>query len=102
MFNFVKRRRERDEKWVLHLVSLGHSTALELKRLRQHWSLVRVYDRLSRLEGKGELTWHNEPGGPERGYRPRRVYSLTPAGRTRLATTETLAQTRSVINPKGR
>jgi PadR family transcriptional regulator, regulatory protein PadR len=39
-----------------------------------------LYTTLDRLEVKGWLRWHLEPGGPERQALPKRVYAVQPAG----------------------
>jgi PadR family transcriptional regulator PadR len=39
-----------------------------------------LYTSLERLELKGLVRWKHEPGGPERGGLPRRVYAVTPRG----------------------
>jgi PadR family transcriptional regulator PadR len=39
-----------------------------------------LYTSLERLELKGLVRWKLEPGGPERGGLPRRIYAVTPRG----------------------
>jgi DNA-binding PadR family transcriptional regulator len=43
-----------------------------------------IYVHLHRLERSGLVTSWEEPGGPERGGLPRRVYRITAAGRDRV------------------
>ncbi len=50
--------------------------------------LQSVYTILRWLEADGLVTSEERPSGPERGYRPRRFYAITFAGRI-LATTTT-------------
>ena len=39
-----------------------------------------LYKTLERLQGKGLLTWELEEGAPIRGGRPRRRFTVSPAG----------------------
>ncbi len=39
-----------------------------------------LYKTLERLREKGLVTWRTEDGTPERGGRPRRMFSVTPPG----------------------
>jgi PadR family transcriptional regulator, regulatory protein AphA len=73
---------------VLGLVASGARTGYELSRVaanstRFFWAASdgQVYPELRRLSDAGYLTARSEP----QGERPRKVYSLTPAGREALA-----------------
>lgn len=54
------------------------------ERGRRRVSRGAVYVTLDRLEAKGYLASRTEAGPPVRGGRPRRYYTLRPAGRTLL------------------
>jgi len=73
---------------VLGLVASGARTGYEISRVaasstRFFWAASdgQVYPELRRLSDAGYLTARSEP----QGERPRKVYSLTPAGREALA-----------------
>jgi PadR family transcriptional regulator len=48
------------------------------------WSLSSIYGPLERLEKKNMLSSELSGARPERGGRPKRIYSLTPTGREAL------------------
>ncbi|MEX0891738.1 MAG: helix-turn-helix transcriptional regulator [Gemmatimonadota bacterium] len=61
----------------------GWSVARELEEVAgRAVSSGALYTTLNRLESKGWLTGRLEEGGEERGGRPRRYLTLTPAGAT--------------------
>jgi PadR family transcriptional regulator PadR len=51
-----------------------------------------LYTSLERLELKGLLRWRLEPGGPERGGLPRRIYAVTPRGVAALRSSQQILQ----------
>ena len=56
------------------------------------WSLSSVYAPLERLEKKGMIRSVTTEAIPERGGRPKRIYSLTPTGCRALLDIEKVAQ----------
>jgi DNA-binding PadR family transcriptional regulator len=72
---------------VLRILRAGPAYGLEIMERARLDSDGRVslhqgntYTILRDLEGRGFLVSHEVDGGPERGYRPRRYYAVTPAG----------------------
>ena len=49
------------------------------------WSLAQIYDPLDRLTRKGYVRKSQGPPSPERGGRPKWLYSVTPEGKDVLA-----------------
>ena len=49
------------------------------------WSLAQIYDPLDRLTHKGYVRKRQGPPAPERGGRPKWLYSVTPEGKDALA-----------------
>jgi DNA-binding PadR family transcriptional regulator len=63
----------------------GLTIRARIKRLTGRTvSTARIYPVLAGLEEKQLIASRNEPGGPERGYYPRRIYQITAAGRRYL------------------
>jgi DNA-binding PadR family transcriptional regulator len=64
---------------------LGSRIGRELEaRARRRVSRGALYATLDRLRQKGFLSWAIEPTGPDRGGHPRRVFTITRAGRAAL------------------
>jgi DNA-binding PadR family transcriptional regulator len=62
---------------------LGSQIGRELEaRARRRVSRGALYATLDRLRQKGFLTWTIEPAGPDRGGHPRRLFTITRAGRS--------------------
>jgi DNA-binding PadR family transcriptional regulator len=53
-------------------------------RARRRVSRGALYATLDRLQSKGFLTWVIEPTGPDRGGHPRRIFTVTRAGRSAI------------------
>ena len=54
------------------------------ERARRRVSRGALYATLDRLEKKGFLSWTTESDGPERGGHPRRLFTVTRAGRAAI------------------
>lgn len=61
---------------------LGSHIGRELEaRANRRVSRGALYATLDRLHQKGFISWEIEPTGPDRGGHPRRVFTITRAGR---------------------
>lgn len=79
---FTPPSRLREYEVLQLLASYGPSYGLQLvERSAGRLKRGTIYVTLSRLEDRGLIVSHEEPGGLERGRLPRRVYRLTDAGR---------------------
>jgi hypothetical protein len=56
-----------------------------IEQKRGRWLIAgKMYVHVNALEERGLVTSELRPGGPDRGYRPRRFYSLTAEGKDTL------------------
>lgn len=80
----------RERRWFilqhLSMVSLCGSELMD--RSAGRFGQGTVYPALRDMERKGWVRSAEEPGGPERGHRPRYRYTITDAGRAWLAREE--------------
>jgi PadR family transcriptional regulator, regulatory protein PadR len=64
---------------------VGSAIGREIEaRARRRVSRGALYATLDRLQQKGFLTWVIEPTGPDRGGHPRRMFTVTRAGRSAI------------------
>jgi DNA-binding PadR family transcriptional regulator len=80
--NWINRRFYRDCEDVLSvLASPGTMSSLDLWACVQRMSIGKVHIVLNQLEALRYIDSAREPGGYERGWRDRRIVTITPLGR---------------------
>lgn len=75
-------RKQRERRFILQGLQTEPLTGYELiTRSGGMLDQGNVYPSLRDMEREGLVQSHEEPGGPERGHRPRRRYTITDTGR---------------------